>query len=122
MAWRTIHHADEGFIETFFGGELTPGELKAAIEENMRLALERACFVFLADCSGLRGGHSVFDLYGMLEFLLTLGLPPDFKEALLMPAEGLAEGVEFWETACLNRGINARVFDDRSKALAWLME
>ncbi len=124
MAGYATYHPGIGVIETTFGGELTPDELRGVVEEAMALARQHSTFLFLADCMGLAGGHNVFDLYGLVEFLQAQGLPPGFKEALLMPGAGggLIEGVEFWETACLNRGINVRMFDDRAAALAWLME
>lgn len=124
MAGYATYHPGFGVIETTFSGNITPGELGAVVEEAMALARRHTTFLFLADCMGLEGGHTVFDLYGLVEFLKSQGLPPGFKEALLMPGsgEGLIEGVEFWETACLNRGINVRIFGDRAAALAWLME
>ena len=31
-----------------------------------------------------------------------------------------ADRIQFFETACRNRGMNVRVFPDRAAALAWL--
>ncbi|SMF95947.1 hypothetical protein SAMN02949497_3325 [Methylomagnum ishizawai] len=122
--WRVTYHSDNGVVEAVFGGELTPDELRTAVEATLEAARRHANFLVLADCLELRGGHSLFDLYALVDFLEASGIPPNFKEALLMPGAGREwfEGVEFWETACLNRGLAVRIFSDRAAALAWLLE
>lgn len=44
-----------------------------------------------------------------------------YKIACLIRREYEAPG-RYWETACQNRGIMARVFFEREEALAWLMQ
>ncbi|MFZ2449678.1 MAG: hypothetical protein WAW36_04065 [Methylovulum miyakonense] len=40
------------------------------------------------------------------------------KEAILLPSlPAPIENVKFWETACYNRGLRVRIFDDRQNAL-----
>ena len=39
----------------------------------------------------------------------------------MLPLEaGAAEQIESFETACRNRGLDVRVFQDRDAALSWL--
>lgn len=122
--WRVTYHSGTGVVEAVFGGELTPEELRAAVETTIDTARRHASFLVLADCLELQGGHSLFDLYALVDFLQDSGVPPSFREALLMPGAGRDwfDGVEFWETACLNRGLAVRIFSDRDAALAWLQE
>ncbi|HNF96198.1 MAG TPA: hypothetical protein PK493_02835, partial [Pseudomonadota bacterium] len=78
---------------------------------------------FLGDCSRLEGGHDIFTLYGFVRLLESLGLVGRLKEALIMPTLAApARDVEFWETACLNRGLLVRVFPDRESACDWLCQ
>jgi hypothetical protein len=123
MAWHIIHHPPLGVIETLYSGELTPDELYAAAQAALALGQEHSVLRFLGDCTGLQGGHSVIDLYGVLELLQAAGFAPPMREALLMPATpdaAMSEEVAFWQNACLNRGVEVRIFHERAAALDWL--
>jgi hypothetical protein len=108
-------------VRTAYAGRMSPEELRAAIEATLALARERQCLRFLADCSALEGGHSAVDLYRMAEALSAAGLDRRLREAVVLPRGTPAtEDVRFWETACLNRGFNVRIFPDEAAALPWL--
>ena len=125
MPWHTHYHADTCIVETVYSGSLTPTEVERAVRGTLALGVEHSATRFLTDCAGLTGGHSITDLYGMLEILLSSGLPYTVREAVVLPPSSdpvAAENVSFWELACRNRGINVRVFLDRVSAFAWLSE
>lgn len=123
MPWSCLAHPDEKLVEIQFKGTVSPGELQAAFQETMKTCVDHDLFMILADCTELRGGHSLIDLYGLVDALLSTGLAHKIKEAVVMPEPGDSwERVRFWETSCLNRGIRVRIFPDRSKAMEWLAE
>lgn len=115
-------HPKHAFVEASFSGKLTADELSAAIHELLRFALAHDVFHLLADCTRLEGGHSLFDLYGMIGVLLESGHAHKIREAIVLPLQPEAiEKVAFWETACLNRGIHVRVFAAHQDAQNWLV-
>ena len=62
-------------------------------------------------------------MLALAEFLASI--PPGVieREAVLLPCEAAAkQELEFFETACRNRGLDVRVFGERDEALAWLTE
>ena len=122
MPWTLTLHADAGYIETVYAGQLTPAELNASVQENLRVARHENLYRFLSDCSTLQGGHSILDLYAVTDQLDALrGVSA--REALLMPQlEAMQKDVRFWEDACVNRGFAVRVFRAREHALAWLLD
>ncbi len=123
MGWRADYVASHGFVETHYEGVLSREDLGAAIERTLALSREHDTTLFLGDCSRLEGGHDIFTLYGFVRLLESLGLVGRFKEALIMPTLAApARDVEFWETACLNRGLLVRVFPDRESACDWLCQ
>ena len=66
-------------------------------------------------------GGSAFDVLALGEFMASL--PPGIieREAILLSADAAAaEEMEFFETACRNRGLDVRVFHARDEAVAWL--
>lgn len=125
MPWHTQFHPEYGVVETAYCGLLSPPELQSAVEATLALAREHGSVRFLSDCTTLEGGHSVFDLYALLDVLESWGFRRGWKEALLFPlAEDstAADDVLFWQTACSNRGFFVRIFRDRTEALCWLTE
>lgn len=67
--------------------------------------------------------HPVADLYFLADALAAAGNVPQFREALLLPSlPDSIEHVRFWETTCANRGLNVRLFDNRQRAIDWLLE
>lgn len=120
MPWNVIAHADLPIVETVYAGTMTGADVGAAAVETLRVATSLGRNRLFADCSALEGGHSIFDLYELsgLDALRQLQL----REAILQPElSSSLEKVRFWETACLNRGVQVRIFADRDEAIRWLL-
>lgn len=123
MPWNIQIPEDQPIVETVYEGILTPSELGEAAHQTIATAREHQRMKLLGDCSRLVGGHTVVDLFGLAELLEQSGLSPVLKEAIVLPAYSPAdEAVRFWETTCLNRGMQVRIFPDRASALAWLLQ
>lgn len=122
MPWEVRVLEDAPVLETIFSGVLSPAELSDAVRETFRLAQLHDRWLILGNCIGLGTGHSLFDLYGLVDFLEASGLQHKIREAVLLPDLGEpAENVRFWETACLNRGIRVQIFQEHQAALDWLL-
>lgn len=122
MPWDVRHDAERHIVETRYLGRVDPNELRTAAEATLACGAERGTNHYLADCTHLEGGHSVLDLYGLLEILVEIR-PPAFREALVMPSlDAPRQDVEFWETSCANRGFVVKLFAEREAALAWLTD
>jgi hypothetical protein len=123
MPWKIEYLADQHLIECAFDGYLNAADLVAGATATIAAGNAHGTARYLCDCSGLSGGHSVFDLYTLAERLHELGMPRGAHEAVIvsrLPA--LAMDASFWETVCRNRGFKVRSFIDRASALAWLSE
>lgn len=122
MPYTIVVDAVQGIIETRYIGMLSPGELVKAAQETLAKANMSGNFRPLGDCTELRGGHSIGDLYGLAEQIGASPYASRIREAVLLPeVPGPADDVRFWETACLNRGLQVKRFDDRALAFAWLL-
>ena len=121
MPWDARYVAEPGIVETTFSGRVDPTELRQAALTSLEHGKKNGTSRFLVDCSRLEGGHSVVDLYGLLE-LLVADPPSGFREAVLMPhLPAPRQEVEFWEMSCANRGLLVRIFSEREPALTWLL-
>lgn len=123
MPWQIKIHTDNKIIETSYSGVLAPKELQDAVFKTIQVGENFDHPRFLGDCFKLDGGHSLFDLYGLVEVLSKIPYVRTLKEAILLPElPDSSEKVRFWETACYNRGIRVRVFTRRDEAIDWLLE
>ena len=100
---------------------VTPQELLEAFHAALALGNEKRNWRYFADLTDMEGGHSVLDLYGLIDLFEAKNMPRTMREAILMPTlSSTHEEVRFYETTCVNRGFFIRVFTRREDALAWL--
>jgi len=122
VTW-SVEDADSGrpFIDFRCSGVLGDREIAEAFDVVVNQARQRNLWHILADLRELKGGQTVFDLYGFVKTLASVNATGAFREAVVRPidVEG-ADLVEFWETAARNRGLNVQTFNDRQSAIDWL--
>lgn len=108
-------------LELQYQGLVPTTELLSCINEAITLAEKHQRNRVLTDCQELTGGFHLADLYKEIERLSTAPLPAGMREAIIQAKDpSMQEMVNFWQTACLNRGLNVAVFPDRQTALKWL--
>lgn len=124
MPWEFHLHPEHPVIEATYSGLLGPAELSDSVKAFGVLARESGRGLLLSDCTSLEGGHTLLDLYGLADIILSSGESRLLqREALILPElPDSAEKVGFWETVCYNRGLDVRVFKDRGSALEWLLK
>lgn len=118
-----IHHDPEsGVVELTFTGAIGGDALRNATTEAIALQKRTGALRFLIDANGWDLEASVVDIYQLPgETYWREGLDKQTRMALILPAAlNARRGALFFEDACLNRGWNARVFQDRRAALEWL--
>lgn len=122
MGWAVRYEPSTRVVETIYTGDVTSDELSAAFEETVAVAVRHSTTLVLSDCSTMRGGHSIVELYALAKELEAHPISARLREAIVLPAlEAPSRDVEFWVAACRNRGIDARVFPTRDRALEWLL-
>jgi hypothetical protein len=122
MPWKLSTLTEPPILELRFEGVLTPAELKKAAQTTLDLAVATGIYRVLADGTALAGGHSIVDLYATVQVLTSFDIVHELKEAVVLPVlPSAAADAHFWETACVNRGIQVRLFDERAAAVAWLL-
>jgi hypothetical protein len=121
MAWNINFNSEKNIIELYYIDIVTPEELQLAFEATVKLSMEKKTFAIMADCKKLEGGHTLFDLLSLVEQVKDLDMLSLLKEAVILPPGQIpAESVGFWETACRNRGISVKIFEDTETAESWL--
>ena len=121
MPWSlTDPPADVDVVRLVLEGELEGTDLEQAFAAVLVRCEQTDCYRVLADLRGMTGGHSVFDLYGLIRDLEDLGVIGRFREALVVGEEPEVVALAtFFRTAGLNRGLPVEVFTDEAQALAW---
>ena len=121
MAFSIAYVEEVGVVEMVFRGTVTPADVDAAMTEAGTVGAENLSNRFLVDSREMPAGGSAFDVLALAELLAAL--PPgviDREAVLLSDDAAAADQMEFFETACRNRGLDVRVFQDRDEALGWL--
>jgi hypothetical protein len=114
---------EEHVVETIYSGRLGSEGFTAAVAATGDAAAGHLCTRFLSDCRGLDAvdPQGTLDIWGLAEFLGSLPPGQFEREAIVLPESAAAAAdITFYETACRNRGLAVRIFDDRGEALAWL--
>jgi hypothetical protein len=111
----------ERVIELTFAGKVGPEDLLAMLRAAVETAIRTSVFRYLADLTELSGGHSVGDLFAVVQEMERMGVPRTMREAIVSRPGSIPEAdARFFEDACRNRGFDVRIFPDRAAALAWL--
>jgi hypothetical protein len=122
MAWTARYLDEVGVVETVYSGYLSAGDLRDSALATLTLGRVRGTHRFLGNCRDLKGSCSVVDLYSLAERVTSFHRSAGFHEALVLPElEAPALDVRFWETTCVNRGLDVRVFASRDRAIDWLL-
>ena len=122
MPSQVKHLTDLPVIEIVYFGLVTPADLSASIADALKLVEQGRLIRILTDCSRMEDGHSIVDLLENMMQLVAEDLILNLREAVITgPHPSAAANVRFWETAGQNRGMNVKLFKDRSEALVWLL-
>ncbi len=123
MPWSIVEPPGSEIVEVIYSGTIPPPELAAVVKQLLDRLEKKERVRMLTDLTTLVGGHSIVDLYVLVDEIHRRGLAGRYREAIILPkAAATAEMAGFWETACTNRGIEVRLFTDRAKAMAWLVD
>ena len=75
----------------------------------------------LLDCTDVDQGLSYPSVVEMADYTVSLGVPSDWRQAVVKPHNlTAAVTIGLWEAAGNNRGMTIKVFPDRDSAIAWL--
>lgn len=108
-------------IEVVLSGALDDPEAVDMLVEAMSLQRETGIADALLDCTDVIQGLSYPSVVGMADYTVALGVPSDWRQAVIKPKDVTAAvTVGLWEAAGNNRGMTIKVFPDRESALAWL--
>ncbi len=123
MSWTLEYVPDLGIVQYKAMGRVTADEAKDATTKAINLARDYNTNLFLIDDLKWEGGESVVDLFGLPDLYAELKVDPSSRAAIIMPPPGTAQARDelFCETVCRNRGWNVRTFQERDKAIKWLM-
>lgn len=122
MAWNVDLHLQFPIVVLTYSGEIAPADLEASFASTITLCESSKCFLILADCLQMTGGHSLTDVYMTASALANQEDLHHFREALILPeAQAMDELPRFWETVSNNHGLSAKTFTGRQEAIDWLM-
>lgn len=122
MPYTVEHDRVIGVVTITFFGLITGDDLRASTTEGLSLQKQTGVTRFLLDANGWDTSASLVDFYDLADRRYWEGeLNRQTRIAVILPTSvTAARAAHFYETVCQNRGWNAKLFDDRASAIAWL--
>jgi hypothetical protein len=114
---------EKGIISIENSGELTYDELIEQTKRAINLGLENNSHLFLTDFSNVAVHASTMEVFQFPEIYEQLGMAKMSKIAVLVSGMELnTEELKFYETICLNRGWQVKIYLEKEPAIEWLIK
>jgi hypothetical protein len=125
MPYTSIFNPDTYMLEVRLYGDFTLREIRETLAEFTAIIKERKCKRILTDYREANLKLSVTGIFRMPEIVAEIFTASgvnlyQLKRALVTTK--FLKDFKFFETVSLNRGQNARVFDNMDEARSWLLE
>jgi len=125
MPYTSIFNPDTYMLEVRLYGDFTLREIRETLAEFTAIIKEKKCKRILTDYREANLKLSVTGIFRMPEIVVDIfsstGINLYQLRRALITTKFLKD-FKFFETVSLNRGQNARVFDNMDEARSWLLE
>jgi len=120
MKWTISHNTADKILVIKTEGVIDVAAANAMRNEGAKLIKQHGYLLCLLDHSLAEGYTlSTLDIYSIPKRYNELGIPRNFRMALVVP-EQMRKDLIFYETVCRNNGYFASVFFDQESAITWL--
>jgi hypothetical protein len=96
--------------------------MKQALEA-LEVSQRKKCDKFLVDCTSMTVQSRTMDIYATSAYYAEIGAPRKNQIALVAPTgTKTEEDLRFYETVCINRGWQVKMFADKESAMQWFRD
>jgi hypothetical protein len=121
MSWEVCYLDDQAIILVTNRGRLTYQDFSDEINAIVLLSEKHHLFKILVDDTEMSSGIGTIDIFSFPKLYEDAGMSKRCKIAILISEDEDQVGdFHFFETVCLNRGYNTKVFFNVNNAKAWL--
>ena len=121
MPWEMEYVASKQTLVIAPSGWLSDDEAKQLTGEAIALLKQTQATRVLGDCRTIQSPPSLAAVYWLVQDYANCGVPKETRIALVHSAKPHAVQVaQFYETVCLNRHYDARIFESLKAAETWL--
>ena len=122
MAYEIKLIKNKRIIEVKNSGKITNEDMIAQTQEVIKLQHEKNMFLILTEFAAVKVDVNISDVFQFPELYEQMGLDRKSKIAVLVSEiEIKAEELNFYETICLNRGWQIKIFLKKKEAIEWLL-
>ena len=124
MAWQVAFEAPRRIVSVSYAGHVTSQDIRSCVERVIELMRAENTNLVFMDIGGVtRIDAGTVEILSLPELYRSLGLTGSFRQAIVAPPGSAAlDAAAFYETVCLNRGHQVRLFQERDRALEWLVK
>lgn len=123
MAWRIEFDEPRKIICLTFAGRVSNKDMRDSAIAAISMIGEKNTRNVMTDFTEVTQlDMSMTGVFELPDSFKALGLSGPFREAIVsLKQSPVREKVEFYETVCVNRGNDVRIFELRAAALDWLV-
>jgi hypothetical protein len=121
MSWKMDYVAGKETLVVAPSGCVTEDDAIELTDQAIARLQETRASRVLGDCRRMESAPSAAQLYWLVHNYANRGLPRAIRIAVVHPnVPQAADVARFYETVCLNQHYQARVFQNKEAAEAWL--
>ena len=125
MAWETNYDHTHSIVEVIYTGLVSRTEVNSAATKRIKLQEETGSVRVIINAAGInKSTAGIMDLFALpAKMYVEKRVSKLTRMAIFLPSSTEEkETVQFFETACINRGWMAKIFFERKDAIDWLVE
>ena len=123
MPYKIDYLEDEKIITIKNTGEITFADFLEQTRKALELARTKNARLFLSDNILLENKAKLSEIFKLPKIYDEIGASRRNKLAVLITKRAsMAKDAQFFETICLNRGWNVKVYTNYNEAIVWLKE
>ncbi len=106
------------YVHGSFHGDITTESLVRYYSDLKDMMESHGCIRLLTDLSAGKTVGSIYEVPGVIDSYQRMGLSKRWRRAIVVPPDDAK--ARLFETTALSRGHQVRLFDDTTRAIAWL--
>ena len=124
MSWSVKYDPAQNIIVEVYRGITTAEDLRGAIAERIAIEEKTGAKNILVDILDIELAANTIEIFSLPNnFYNEVKASLNSRISLVVPADHrVKEAARFFETACVNRGWNVKIFAERKSAIEWLVK
>lgn len=122
--WKVEYNDELKIIQTTMSGEFSDADILECASERIALGKEKGVTKFIIDAIDMQLSGSTLAIYDVPAYIYPRNRMPRITRIAVLSSDSSSSKpiVQFFENVSINRGWNAKIFNDHESAIEWLQK